>query len=86
MNRGERVAPSRRTFDDLADEWFGQLRVGERTRERYEQNLRLHLKPRLGRCRAHAIKVDDIASLIAALEKAGMEVWTIRNMLTTPPA
>src|SRR5438552_1739916 len=43
LNHGERVAPSRQSFADLSAEWGAQLNVGERTREHYERDLRLHL-------------------------------------------
>jgi integrase len=83
LHRGERVAPSKQTFDQLADEWLTQLRVGERTRERYDSNLRNHLRPRYGQRRAQSITVDDVARLIVDLESKGKAGWTIRNTLTT---
>jgi integrase len=83
LHRGERVAPSRQTFDQLADQWLSQLRVSERTRERYDSNLRNHLRPRYGQRRAQAITIDDVARLILELEQKGKKAWTIRNTLTT---
>lgn len=83
LHRGERVAPTKRTFDELADEWRSQLRVGERTVERYDSNLRIYLRPRFGHRRAQEITVDDVARLIADLEAAGKAGWTVRNVLTT---
>jgi integrase len=76
------VRPNRVTFDELADMWFAQLTVGERTKELYEANLRLHLRPRFGRRRAQEITVDDVAGLIAELRDEGKAGWTIRNVLT----
>jgi integrase len=83
LHRGERVAPSKQTFDQLADQWLTQLRVGERTHERYDSNLRNHLRPRYGTRRAQTITVDDVARLIVELDDKGKKGWTIRNTLTT---
>jgi integrase len=83
LNRGERVAPSRLTFDEAADLWFAGKNVAERTRERYESNLRLYLRPRFGRRRVSAITVDDVAALIADMQADGKAGWTQRNVLTT---
>jgi integrase len=83
LHRGVRVAPSRKTFDELADEWLAQLRGSERTRERYDVNLRHYLRPRFGNRRAQEITVDDVARLIAEMEATGKAGWTIRNVLTT---
>ena len=83
LNRGERVAPSRLTFDEAADIWFAAKNIAERTRERYESNLRLYLRPRFGSRRVSAITVDDVAALIASMQANGKAAWTIRNVLTT---
>lgn len=83
LHRGERVAPSKQTFDQLADEWLAQLRVSERTRERYDSNLRNYLRPRYGERKAQSLTVDDVARLIVELEEKGKAGWTIRNILTT---
>ena len=82
LDRGERVAPSRRTFADLADEWKAQLTVGDRTRELYDANLRLHLLPRFGRRRAQDVTVDDVARLIRDLQAKGLGGWSVRNVLS----
>lgn len=83
LNRGERVAPSKLTFDQAADLWFAGKNVAERTRERYESNLRLYLRPRFGSRRVSAITVDDVAALVAEMEAEGKAAWTQRNVLTT---
>lgn len=80
---GERVAPSKLTFEELSSDWFCQLQVTERTRERYESNLRLYLRPHFGRKRAQEVTVDDVARLIADIQADGKAGWTIRNVLTT---
>jgi hypothetical protein len=83
LHGGIRVAPSKLTFDELADVWLAQLTLGERTQEGYTANLRLYLRPRFGRRRAQEISVDDVAKLIAALQCEGKAGWTIRYALTT---
>jgi integrase len=82
LRRGERVAPSRQSFSELHEEWKTQLRVSERTLEHYERDMRLHLLPRFGRRKAQEIVVDDVARLIAELERQGLAGWTIRGVLT----
>ena len=83
LRKGERVAPSKLTFDEAADAWFAGKNVAERTRERYESNLRLYLRPSFGRRRVSDITVDDVAELIATMEADGKAGWTQRNVLTT---
>ena len=83
LNRGERVAPSKLTVNEAADLWFEGKNVAERTRERYESNLRLYLRPRFGHRHVSTITVDDVAALIADMQADGKAGWTQRNVLTT---
>jgi integrase len=83
LRRGEQVRPSRATFGDLVEQWMAQLTVGERTRELYAANMRLHLLPRFERRRVQDITVDDVAKMIADMQADGKAGWTIRNQLTT---
>src|SRR5438128_463107 len=57
LSRGERVAPSKLTLDEIAATWLEAQRdrLRPRTVERYEAVLRLHVLPRLGRFRAASI-------------------------------
>ena len=80
---GERVDGSGLRFDELADQWLSQLRLSERTRERYEANLRTHLRPRFGTRKARLITTDDVAKLVADMEASGRAGWTTQNVLTT---
>jgi integrase len=80
------VAPSDATFDQAADEWQttpAYTSLGERTRERYDGNLRTHLRPRFGDRKLQEIDGDDVAELLTALDKADKAGWTQRNVLTT---
>ena len=80
---GERVDGSALRFNELADLWLSQLRLSDRTRERYEANLRTHLRPRFGTSKARLITPDDVAKLVAEMEAAGRAGWTAQNVLTT---
>jgi integrase len=83
LHRGERIAPGKLTFNEAADLWFAGKNVAERTRERYESNLRLYLRPRFGDRRVHEITAEDVAALVAAMRAEGKAGWTQRNVLTT---
>jgi integrase len=84
VKRGERVTSSRTTFADFADEWLDaqEPRLRPRTFELYGSLLRLHVKPRLGRRRIADVTVDDVARVVAELERDGYAGWTIRANLT----
>lgn len=70
VRRGERVAPNRATLNEVADLWLAaQTELRPRTRERYESNLDLHIRPRLGRRRIGSITEDDVTTLIAELRE-----------------
>lgn len=74
------------TFDQSADEWQttpAYTSLGERTRERYDANLRVHLRPRFGSVKLQDIDGDDVAALVAELTADGKAAWTVRNVLTT---
>src|SRR5436190_1965659 len=71
VNRGELVAPSKLTLGEYADEWLDRQepRLRPKTHDLYSSYLRLHIKPRLGRQRLQSITVEDVASLIAEMQK-----------------
>ena len=54
------------------------LKIGDRTRERYESNVRVYLRPASDGRRAQDITVDDVAKPIASLQADGKAGWTIR--------
>jgi integrase len=81
--RGERVAPERKTFAEIADEWLPrQSGLRPRTIDNYENGIRVHLKPRIGHLRMAEINEDVVARLISDLREAGLKPWTIRGVLT----
>jgi integrase len=68
--RGERVAPSKVTLAEFADEWLAgqEARLRPKTRELYGSYLRLHVKPRLGRRQLQSLTVEDVAQLVAEMQ------------------
>src|SRR6266568_4882083 len=79
--RGERIEPTRQTFEQYAREWLERQEVRPRTKEKYSWALEQHLIPRLGHRRLDQINCDDIAALIAAMRKGGVKGWTITSAL-----
>jgi integrase len=83
MRKGERVAPTKTTVREFADEWLAsQTRLRPRTRERYEHGLRHVTRRSLGRLRVSELREHHVEELIAEMEKAGLAGWTIRATLT----
>lgn len=81
--RGERTAPAKApTVSEFADEWLAAKRIRERTREKYEVNLRLHVKGRsIGRLKVSDVRVDDVAKLVRELESDGKATATVQGVL-----
>src|SRR6266536_4438732 len=79
--RGERIQPTRQTFEEYARAWLERQDVRPRTREIYTWALEQHLIPRLGRRRLDQISCEDVAALIAAMRRQGLEGWTITSAL-----
>ncbi len=98
LARGERVAPSRVTLGEYAAEWLAQQdgRLRPKTLDRYSTDLRLHVLPNLGRRKLASVTVDDVATLLADLQRNGYTrkgadgkpvriayaAWTLRGVLT----
>jgi len=81
--KGERVAPSRVTLDQYAqDVYFPSLLLRPRTIEIYKASYRLYVAPTLGHRPLTSITVDDVAKLIASLTRRGYAAWTVRGVLT----
>lgn len=71
---GEVIPSSRKTFDELAEEWYAakKPRVRSRTAAYYRQALDHVLLPRFGTYRLAAIDADAIAKLTRELERVGL--------------
>jgi integrase len=74
---GQRVAPSKMTLGEFADEWLAQQqsRLRPTTHTLYSSYMRHHVKPRLGTRKLSSITVDDVAALIADMEQG----WRYRE-------
>jgi hypothetical protein len=94
LARGERVAPSRRAFAEVADAWLAaKMRLAPRTRQRYEEIVRVHLLQRFAARRISDISEDDVLRLIAGwrrlaarLEPAGRALLCSAASLDMPLA
>jgi integrase len=83
LGRGERVAPTRATFRDVATAWLeAQTHLRPRTHEAYSWALDRYLLPRFGSRPIAKLDTQDVADLIAAMHKDGKAGWTIRGVLT----
>jgi len=80
-NRGERIEPTRQTFEQYARAWLERQEVRPRTRELYVWALEQHLIPRLGQRRLNQISCEDIAVLISDMRRKGLKGWTITSAL-----
>ena len=81
--RGERVSPTRATFAEVAQAWLAsQTQLRPRTVASYESLLRVHVLPRIGRLRITEVTEDDVAFVIAEMQRNGSKAWTIRTALT----
>jgi integrase len=79
--RGERIAPTRQTFEQYAWEWLERQPCRDRTREKYSWALRRHLNPYFGRRQLDQISVDDVAAFIAAMSSKGLRGSTTLSAL-----
>jgi integrase len=79
--QGERIEPTRQTFEQYARAWLDRQEVRPRTRELYVWALEQHLIPRLGQRRLAQITCEDIAALITDMRRRGLKGWTITSAL-----
>ena len=82
--RGERVAPSKLTLAEYVPTWLDSqsARLRPKTITTYEGSLRLHVLPRLGRLKLSAITTDDVAALVADLQRRDYRPWTVKGVLS----
>lgn len=82
LGRGEKVAPSRVRFGEVAETWLASKDIRPKTRRGYEDALRLHLLPRFERMQVAKITEDHVALLVSDMRRAGYAAWSIRGTLT----
>jgi integrase len=86
---GEHVAPDKMTLTMWIDQWIEagapgrkKKRVGQRTLERYEELLRVHVKPKLGARPLQKLRATEIDELYGELE-AKMAPMTLHHVHVT---
>lgn len=79
--RGESVMPTRLKFEEAIAEFMAQARLHPRTRKMYQAQLARPEVKRLYSRKVSAIRVDDIAKLVRALEAQGLKGSSIRTVL-----
>src|ERR1700675_2178839 len=75
MNSGEYVETSKLTIEQWIDQWIKagapgrkKKKVGQRTLERYEELLKVHVKPKLGLRPLQKLQPTEIDQLYSELE------------------
>lgn len=81
--RGEYVRPEdgRVTFRDYAEQWRGAQVTKASTAKKVEQNLRLHVYPRLGNRPLASVRPSDVQARVRALSEA-LAPATVENVYT----
>jgi hypothetical protein len=89
VDRGEEVAPSRRTFRVVAQEFLdmceSRVAAGEmapRTLDHYRGDLDRHVLPKLGRHEIQKVTPDMLARFLAEKCASGLSPWSCRGLLT----
>lgn len=83
LRKGAAVRPSRQVFGDYADTWLAGLSKRPRTIEAYTYALNQHLRPRFKQRKLSEIAANDVARLVAEMQRAGYSGWTISGALAT---
>lgn len=83
VRRGEHVDPTKLTVAEFLDRWeqgWAALQVGPKTRERYLELLRLHVRPHIGALPLHKLQPVHLAELYAELLAKGLGPRTIGHV------
>jgi integrase len=81
--KGDRVVVTKLTFSEVAQRWLECVkpRVRPLTYEKYEANVRVHLKPRFGSRRLADVSINDVANMVTELQQNGKKGSTIKGVL-----
>jgi integrase len=83
-SKGEQVDPSKITVSEFLGRWerdWASANVGPKTRERYFELLRLHVKPRIGATRVQKLRPVHLTELYGVLQReAGLAPRTIGHV------
>jgi hypothetical protein len=83
VRRGEHVDPAKLPLAEYLDRWeqgWAALQVGPKTRERYVELLRLHVRPHIGALPLHKLQPVHLAELYAKLLSAGLSARTVGHV------
>jgi hypothetical protein len=87
MNRGDAVAPSRRTLAEVAEEFVRNFESkvaaderSPRTLERYRQHLEYHIIPALGRREIQKIGPNALAHFLSEKRREGLSAWSRKGI------
>ncbi len=82
------VAPTRRTLNEVADDFFAAFdarvasgEASERTAENYRGRWANHVRDTLGRRRIQDIRVGHVSALVSELRRRGLSQWTILGVV-----
>jgi integrase len=97
MARGEQVAPAKKRFGEVADEWLAtKRRLRPKTLAGYRSALKCHLLPYFGELRIGHVTEDRVAAFVADMERKTkrtrknatnvpaptLKGWTVQGALT----
>jgi integrase len=83
VRRGEHVDPATLILAEYLDRWeqgWAALQVGPKTRERYVELLRLHVRPHIGALPLHKLQPVHLAELYAKLLSTGLSARTVGHV------
>src|SRR5262249_51017912 len=83
VRRGEHVDPVKLTLAEYLDRWeqsWASLQVGPKTRERYVELIRLHVRPHIGALPLHKLQPVHLAELYGELLEKGLSPRTIGHV------
>jgi integrase len=77
---GQHVAPDKITLAEWVKQWITGRQVNERTRERYDGLLRIHVTPHLGARRLQGLTPADLDGLYRDVAASGGAPRTVRHV------
>lgn len=82
VRKGETVRPTKISFAEFSEQWLAGLNKRPRTIAAHRYALEKHLLPRFRRRKLAEITTDDVARLVAEMQRAGYAGWTIQGSLS----
>jgi len=74
------IEASRLSLDEHLDHWLATVkpRIAEQTYNSYEMQLRVHVRPRIGRMRLANVKIHDVQKVYSEMLAQGLSPRTVR--------